>query len=133
MTTFKNVMSNRLFLLVSTIATAGALASAGCTKTPVIKGQIVDKVCYLGDPRANRGDNHPGMASDCATTCAQKGSALAVVTDDGALYEITGEYASNNNAKRIPHIAHVVEITGPVSEQYGEWAIAARDLKRLDR
>jgi len=27
---------------------------------------------------------------------------------------------------------HVVEVTGPVSEEYGELTIAAKDLKRLD-
>src|SRR6202043_681799 len=73
----------------------------------------VDEVCYLGDPQANGGDNHPGMASDCAATCAQKGSTVGVA-DNGKLYGIPGPLAADNNAKLVPHIAHTVEIPGDV-------------------
>ena len=125
-------MSNSVFAVLPMI-TVVSLAGPACTRGHVIRGQLVDKVCYLGDPKANRGDNHPGMASDCATTCAQKGSAVALVTDDGTLYEIGGPYAADNNAKLVPYIAHTVEITGDVTEQYGELTIVASDLKTLPR
>jgi hypothetical protein len=126
-------MWNKRLTVLSTLTLAVSLTGLACARGHVIRGQVVDKVCYLGDPKANRGDNHPGMASDCATTCAQKGSAVAVVTDDGTLYEIVGPYAADNNAKIVPHIAHTVEITGEVSEQYGELTILARDVKALPR
>jgi len=126
-------MPHRFPALLSTIALVISLVSLACTKGQVLSGQLVDKVCYLGDPTANRGDNHPGMASDCATTCAQKGSAVALVTDDGKLYEIAGPLAADNNAKLVPHIAHTVEIRGDVTEQYGEFTIVAADLKMLHR
>jgi hypothetical protein len=124
----------RLDLVVfSIVALVIGFGAQACTKGQVLTGQLVDKVCYLGDPKANRGDNHPGMASDCATTCAQKGSAVALVTDDGKLYEIAGPLAADNNAKLVPHIAHTVEIRGDVTEQYGEFTIVAADLKMLHR
>jgi hypothetical protein len=90
-------------------------------------------VCYLQDPKANAGDNHPGMAVDCATTCAQKGSEVALLTDAGKLFEITGALAANNNAKLVPHMAHTVEIRGNVTEKDGQLYIEAADLKMLHR
>jgi hypothetical protein len=126
-------MPHRPFAVLSIVASVISLASPACTKGQVIRGQLVDKVCYLGDPKANRGDSHPGMASDCATTCAQKGSAVALVTDEGKLYEIAGPLAADNNAKLVPHMAHTVEIRGDVTEEYGELTILAADLKMLDR
>jgi hypothetical protein len=126
-------MAHKLLVLFSIVACVISLGATACSKDQVVRGQLVDKVCYLGDPKANRGDNHPGMASDCATTCAQKGSPVALVTDEGKLYEIAGPLAADRNAKLVPHIAHTVEIRGEVTEEYGEFTIAAAELKRLDR
>ena len=126
-------MPHKLLVLVSIIACGISLGATACSKDQVVRGQLVDKVCYLGDPKANRGDNHPGMASDCATTCAQKGSPVALVTDEGKLYEIAGPLAADRNAKLVPHIARTVEIRGEVTEEYGEFTIVAAELKRLDR
>ena len=119
--------------MLSMSALAIGLGAPACAKSQTLTGRLVDEVCYLQDPKANSGDNHPGMASDCATTCAQKGSMVALVTDEGRLYEITGGLASDNNAKLVPHIAHTVEIRGEVTERDGQLMIAADDLKMLHR
>jgi hypothetical protein len=110
-----------------------SLGVPACAKGHTLRGRLVDEVCYLQDPIANSGDNHPGMASDCATTCAQKGSQVALATDNGTLYEITGGLAANNNAKLIPHIAHTVEIRGDVTKRDGQLMLVADDLKMLHR
>ena len=114
-------------------ALAIGLGAPACNKSQTLRGRLVDEVCYLQDPKANSGDNHPIMASDCATTCAQKGSMVALLADEGRLYEITGGLAADNNAKLVPHMAHIVEITGDVTEKYGQLLIAADDLKMLGR
>jgi hypothetical protein len=119
--------------VLSMVAFVISLAASACTKGHVLRGHLVDEVCYLGDPQANGGDNHPGMASDCATTCAQKGSTVAVVTDSGKLYAIAGPLAADNNAKLVPHMAHTVEIRGDVIEEYGQLTIVAADLKMIHR
>jgi putative hemolysin len=125
--------STRLRAVLSTVACVISLTASACTKDQVFKGRLVDEVCYVADPRANSGDNHPGMASDCATTCAQKGSTVAIVTDNGKLYAIAGALAADNNAKLVPHMAHTVEIRGDVIEEYGQLTIVAADLKMLHR
>ena len=126
-------MPHRLLAVLPITAFVISLGASACSKRQVLTGQLVDKVCYLGDPQANRGDSHPGMASDCATTCAQKGSAVALVTEDGKLYEIAGPLAADYNAKLVPHMAHTVEIRGDVTEEYGELTVVAADVKMLHR
>ena len=126
-------MPHRLLPGLAIVAFVIGLAAPACTKGHVLRGQLVDEVCYLQDPQANRGDNHPGMASDCATTCAQKGSTVALLTDNGKLYEIAGPLAADNNAKLVPHMAHTVEISGELTEKYGQLTIVAADVKMLRR
>lgn len=108
-----------------------AVGAPALANVQTVRGRLVDQECYLQDKKANIGDSHPGMATDCATTCAQKGSPVALLAADGKLYEVTGGLAANNNAKLVPHIAHVVEITGNVTKSGGTMTIAANDLKML--
>ena len=49
-----------------------------------------------------------------------RGTPLALLTEDGKLYQITGGLAADMNAKLIPHIAHTVEITGDVTDKDGK-------------
>jgi hypothetical protein len=108
------------------VALAFAAASAGSAlAAPVtVKGEIIDQACYTKD-KANRGEGH----KDCGSSCAKKGSPLALVTEKGEVYTITGEYAANKNAKLVEHFAHTVEVTGEVSEKDGKMIIAVSTLK----
>jgi hypothetical protein len=126
-------MPNRLSTTQSAIALLIGLQATVWTKVQTLSGRLVDEVCYLQDPKANVGDNHPGMATDCATTCAQKGSAVALLTEDGKLFEIDGALAANNNAVLVPHMSHTVEIRGNVTEKDGRLMISAAGLKMLHR
>jgi hypothetical protein len=58
---------------------------------------------------------------------------MALLTEDGKVYEITGGLAADKNAKIVPHVAHTVEITGDVSEKDGKMTIAADSLKMISR
>jgi hypothetical protein len=117
-------------LVVAIVLLLSAPASAAIE---TLRGRLVDQACYLIDTR-NTGDSHPGMATDCATTCAQKGSPVALLTANGRLYEVTGGLAANNNALLIPHIAHIVEIRGEVTVyRDGTRSIAADSLKMITR
>ena len=73
-------MANRLFAGLVALAFELAPGAPAFAKMRMVRGQLVDKVCYLQDQKANAGDSHPGMAADCATTCAQKGSTVALVS-----------------------------------------------------
>src|SRR2546428_14058778 len=97
-------MANRLFACLVALTFALAPGARAFAKVRTVRGQLVDKVCYLQDQKANAGDSHPGMAADCATTCAQKGSAGGLVTPDGTLYEITGGVGGGKKTQKgAPH------------------------------
>ena len=117
------------------VAVVIALGAPAFAATETVKGKIVDQTCYLKDKAANVTNNHkmPQETADCATACAKKGAPLALLTESGQVYQITGGLAADMNAKLIPHIAHTVEITGDVTEKDGKKMIASADLKMISR
>jgi hypothetical protein len=112
-----------------------ALAAPVFAATETVKGRVVDVSCYMKDKANNAGKDHkmPADTPDCAAACAKKGAPMAILTDDGKVYQLTGGLAADKNAKIIPHIAHVVEVTGDVSEKDGKMMIAADSLKMVSR
>ena len=112
-----------------------ALGSPAIAKTETVKGKIVDATCYKMD-KSNTGNTHKmpkGETEDCAASCAKAGRPMALLTEDGKVYEIGGGLAAEKNAKIIPHISHTVEVTGDVTEKDGKMIIAADSLKMISR
>ena len=112
-----------------------ALGTPAIAKIETVKGKIVDQACYKMD-KANTGKDHKmpkGDTTDCAVACAKAGRPMALLTDDGKVYELGGGLADEKNAKIIPHISHTVEVTGDVTEKDGKMIIAADALKMISR
>jgi hypothetical protein len=126
---------NKLFTGLAVAAFVVALGAPAFAATETVKGKVVDQTCYTKDMKANAGQDHkmPQDVKDCATACAKKGAPLALLTEDGKLYQITGGLAADMNAKLIPHISHTVEVTGDVTEKDGKKMIASADLKMISR
>ena len=114
----------RKFMLGVAAATL-AFGTGLSAETKTVSGVLVDVMCNTkqGTEKATS-EGH----SDCAASCAKKGSPLAVATDKG-IYEVTGAWTENKNEKLIAHVLHTVEITGDVTETGGKLAIAADSLK----
>ena len=113
-----------------------ALGAPAFAKTETVKGKIVDVSCYNMDKTANVGKDHKmpkGDTPDCATGCAKAGRPMAILTDDGKVYELTGGLAADKNAKIIPHVGHTVEVTGDVMDHDGTLMIMADSLKPLSK
>jgi hypothetical protein len=113
-----------------------ALAAPAFAKTETVKGQIVDQSCYMMDKANNKGADHKmpkGDTKDCAVSCAKAGRPMALLTDEGKVYEISGGLAADKNAKIVPHVSHTVEITGDVMEHDGKMMIMADSLKMISR
>ena len=112
-----------------------ALGAPAIAKTETVKGKIVDAACYKMD-KTNTGNNHKmpkGDTEECAVGCAKAGRPMALLTEDGKVYEIGGGLAAEKNAKLIAHISHTVEVTGDVTEKDGKTIIAADSLKMISR
>ena len=90
-------------------------------ETKTIKGELVDVACHMKD---RKGESHV----NCATSCAKKGGAVGVAAADG-VYTITGKLTAENNKELVPHMGHVVEVTGDVKEADGKKTIEGASLK----
>jgi predicted lipoprotein with Yx(FWY)xxD motif len=117
-------MMRKLFAGFTVAAFVVALGAPAFAKVETIKGELVDQTCYTKDHK-NVGAAH----KECADTCAKKGQPVALVTDAGKVYTVTGDLAANSNAKLVPHMSHTVELTGDVSEKDGKMMIAASEVK----
>jgi hypothetical protein len=109
-----------------------ALATPALAKVETITGRFVDLACYTKD-HTNIANAHKGMSDTCAQECAKMGMPPALVTDDGKVYQITGDLTANNNAKIVPHMSHKMQLTGDVTEKDGKMTIAATELKMLGK
>jgi hypothetical protein len=109
-----------------------ALSAPAFAKVETVRGILVDSSCYSKD-KTLTANAHKGMSETCAQDCAKKGSPVALVTPDGKVYMVSGDVAANTNAKLIPHMSHVMELTGDVSESDGKTTIAATDLKMISK
>jgi len=120
----------KMFAGLMSVGFVLALTSGAFAETKTVTGRVVDEGCYKMD-KTNTMNSHKmpkGQTEDCAAACAKGGKPLALLTDDGKVYEITGGLAADKNAKLIPHISHVVEIKGDVSEKDGKMMIASDAL-----
>ena len=111
-----------------------ALGAPAFAATQTISGRLVDETCYKAN-KANTGVDHkmPEDTPGCAVTCAKMGQPVALLTDDGKVYTVTGDLAANNNAKLVPHMSHKVELTGDVTQKGGAMTIAATNLKMISK
>jgi hypothetical protein len=108
-----------------------AAAAPVLAKTATVRGQLVDESCYLRETDGKIGQKISGEEAECAASCAKSGNQVAIVTEDGKVYQVAGGLAANKNEKLIPHMAHVVEITGDVMEMNGKMMIHADALKMV--
>jgi hypothetical protein len=100
------------------VASALPLVAAEST----VKGELVDQQCFLKEK--SRGAEH----KDCGTGCAKKGMPMAIVTEAGDVYTVTGSYTENKNAKLIDFVTKTVEAKGEVTEKDGKKMIAVATL-----
>ena len=89
-----------------------------------VKGEVVDVACATKKGEGGKGDTHAA----CAMACAKKGMPVGILTAD-SIYEVTGEWAANNNAKLLDFVAKQVEVTGEVSEKGGRKTLAVKAIR----
>ena len=124
----------KLVIALIGLAFVIALGVSPSAKVETVKGRLADQACYMKD-KANTAMAHKDMSETCAADCAKKGLPVVLVTDDGKVYAVTGDIAANMNAKLVPHMSHVMELTGDVTEAGGKMTInvKADGLKMIGR
>jgi hypothetical protein len=114
----------RKMLIVAGGVVLAAIAGPMFAADMTVRGELVDVRCSLDKGEAGKGDAHAA----CAMSCARRGETVGILTAD-AIFEVTGDYAANKNAKLLDFVAKQVEATGEVSERGGRKLMAIKSIK----
>ena len=116
--------------LAFTVALVGLFVATVCspaadTPTVTVKGYVLDSACAF-----TKGLAKP-ISKQCATSCANAGSPLVILTDDGTIYWPIADTtpSSGQNAKLLPYAGDKVTVTGKVYQRGGSKAIVIDKIK----
>ena len=105
------------FLLYLTIKTTGL--NAGQTTPVQVTGWVLDSACAF-----TKNLDKP-ISKQCAVSCANAGSPLVILADDGTIYWPIADTtpSSGQNAKLLPYAGQKVTASGNVYQRRGSKAI----------
>lgn len=115
----------RKILAIAAGAACVAFLSAPILAADItVKGEVVDVACSMSKGDGGKGDAHAA----CAMSCAKRGQPVGILTAD-AIYEVTGDWAADKNAKLLDFVAKQVEVTGEVTEKDGKKMLNVKSMK----
>lgn len=117
-------MRNRISWVCAAVFAAAVTASAALAADITVKGEVVDIACATSKGEGGKGQGHAA----CAMSCAKRGQPVGILTDE-AIYEVTGDFASNNNAKLLDFVAKSVTVSGEVTEKDGKKLLNVKTIK----
>jgi hypothetical protein len=120
----------RLTLHISKVFSVVLLAAAICvsaadTPTVTVKGYVLDSACAF-----TKGLSKP-ISKQCAISCANAGSQLVILADDGTMYWPIADTtpSSGQNPKLLPFAGDKVTASCKVYERGGSKAIAIEKIE----
>jgi hypothetical protein len=119
---FRAVASKAILVV---LLAAAVCASAADTPTMTVKGYVLDSACAF-----TKGLSKP-ISKGCATSCANAGSPLVILADDGTIYwPIAGTTpSSDQNPKLLPFAGDKVTANGKVYRRGGSKAIVIEKIE----
>jgi hypothetical protein len=98
---------------------AGGLAGVAISAPATVKGYVLDSACAF-----TKGLEKP-ISRECATSCANAGSQLVILAEDGTIYwPIAGTTpSSGQNPKLLPFAGQKVTASGTLYKRGGSTAI----------
>ncbi len=114
----------KILAIAAGAAFIAALSAPLSAADMTVKGEVVDVACSTSKGAGGKGADHAA----CAMSCAKRGQPVGILTAD-AIYEVTGDYAANNNAKLLDFVAKQVVVTGEVTEKDGKKLLAVKSIK----
>src|SRR6266851_6886677 len=105
--------------LVFVFVAATLAASSDPGKTATVKGYVLDSACAF-----TKGLDKP-ISKECATSCANAGSQLVILAEDGTIYwPIAGTTpSSGQNPRLLPFAGQKVTASGTLYKRGGSTAI----------
>jgi len=107
------------------VMAASLQVRAGDTPTVTVKGYVLDSACAF-----TKSLSKP-ISKQCAIACANAGSPLVILADDGTIYWPIAETtpASGQNPKLLPYAGDKVTVTGKVYERGGSKAMVIEKIE----
>src|SRR5262249_35870050 len=104
---------------------AAVCVKAADTPTITVKGYVLDSACAF-----TKGLQKP-ISKQCATSCANAGSQLVILADDGTIYWPIAETtpSSGQNPKLLPFAGDKIIATGKVYKRGGSTAIVIEKVE----
>lgn len=114
---------SKVFALV--LLVAATCMNAADTPTVTVKGYVLDSACAF-----TKGLSKP-ISKQCATSCANAGSQLVIMTDDGTIYWPIAATtpSSGQNPKLLPFAGDKVTASGKIYERGGSKAIVIEKIQ----
>jgi hypothetical protein len=114
---------SRVFPLL--LLAAAVCVTAAETPTVTVKGYVLDSACAF-----TKGLSKP-ISKQCATSCANAGSPLVILADDGTIYWPIADTtpSSGQNPKLLPFAGDKVVTTGKTYQRGGSKAIVIEKIE----
>ena len=114
---------SKVFVLA--LLVAAMCSNAADTPTVTVKGYVLDSACAF-----TKGLSKP-ISKQCATSCANAGSQLVILADDGTIYWPIAETtpSSGQNPKLLPFAGDKVTASGKIYERGGSKAIVIEKIQ----
>jgi hypothetical protein len=116
--------------IVSKVMLGVLLAAAVCVEAAnspavTVKGHVLDSACAF-----TKGLSKP-ISKQCATSCANAGSQLVILSEDGNIYWPIADTtpSSGQNAKLLPFAGEKVTASGKIYERGGSKAIVIEKIE----
>src|SRR5579862_9494506 len=119
---FKTTVSKAVVLV---LLAAAVCLSAADTPTAPVKGYVLDSACAF-----TKGLSKP-TSKQCAISCANAGSQLVILADDGTIYWPIADTtpSSGQNPKLLPFAGEKVVASGKVYQRGGSKAIVIEKIE----
>ena len=117
------IIASRAVLLV--LLAAAVSLSAADSPTVTVKGYVLDSACAF-----TKGVNKP-ISKQCAISCANAGSQLVILADDGTIYWPIADTtpSSGQNPKLLPFAGDKVIASGKLYQRGGSKAIVIEGIE----
>jgi len=121
MKTLSVTAKSSILLVLIAVGLAGVAISAPVT----VKGYVLDSACAF-----TKGLEKP-ISRECATSCANAGSQLVILAEDGTIYwPIAGTTpSSGQNPKLLPFAGQKVTASGALYKRGGSTAIVIEKIE----
>src|SRR5271166_651244 len=118
----KRTISKAILLI---LLIAAVYVGAADSPTVTVKGYVLDSACAFTK------DLNKPISKQCATSCANAGSALVILAEDGTIYWPIADTtpSSGQNAKLLPFAGDKVAVTGRVYQRGGSKAMVIEKIE----